>query len=399
MKHNTHLLCINKKTELENEMKLIGADTTGINLMLPKGELLIIKVQDVSQKAAIILKQEMLSKSGEAVLHKGVSMLNKEISDILLIGTIKQFTEVIQKLQMQPFGLKIIANELIDVISRRDEMHNIRLIDCNGKDLVIGEKTLIMGILNITPDSFSDGGKYINIDDAVDYAIKMVEEGADIIDIGGESTRPGNNPVSEKEELSRILPIIERLAQSIDVPISVDTYKSGVAEQAIKAGAHIINDVWGFKKDKKMAEIVSEYKVPVILMHNREIESYKSLMDEIISDIQDSISIAIEAGINKSKIIIDPGIGFAKSYEENLIVMNRLDEIVALGYPVLLGTSRKSLIGNTIDLDVDERIEGTIATVCHGVTKGCNIVRVHDIRQIKRACSMMDKIIYPLTKG
>ncbi len=395
LKHNTHLLCINKKEQLEKEMKTIGADLAGINLMLPKGELLVIKVQQVSQKAAIILKQEMLSKNGEAVLHRDVSMLNKEISDILLIGTIKQFTDVIQKLKLQPFGLKGIANEIIDVINSRDEIHNIRLIDCKGKPLIIGEKTLVMGILNITPDSFSDGGKYTNIDDAVEYALKMVNEGADIIDVGGESTRPGHSSLSDSEELRRILPIIEKLAQEISVPISVDTYKAEVAKQAIKAGAHLINDVWGLKRDRNMAGVAAELEAPVILMHNREIDKYISIMDEIISDLRNSIAIALDSGINRSKIIIDPGIGFAKSYEDNLVVMNRLDEIVALGYPVLLGTSRKSLIGNTLNLNVDERVEGTIATVCYGITKGCKIVRVHDVKQIKRACNMMDKMIYP----
>ncbi len=396
LKHNTHLLLIDNKEQLKEEMEIIGADPAGISLMLPKGELLIIKVKDVSQKAAIILKQEMLSKNGEAVLHKDISMLNKEISDLLLFGTIKQFIEVIQKLKLQPFGLKQIANEIETVINKKEKASTTQLIDCKGKSLTIDDKTLIMGILNVTPDSFSDGGKHIIIDDAVTHAIKMVNEGADLIDIGGESTRPGHKQVSEEEELNRVIPIIERLAKEISVPISIDTYKSEVARKAINAGANIINDVWGFKKDKDMATVAAESNVPVILMHNREKSKYNYLIDEIILDLRESISIALKAGISESKIIIDPGIGFAKTYEENLIVMNRLDEIVALGYPVLVGTSRKSMIGNTLDLDINERIEGTIATVCLGVVKGCKIVRVHDVKEIKRACSMMDKMVYPI---
>ena len=197
-----------------------------------------------------------------------------------------------------------------------------------------------------------------------------------------------------EEELKRVIPVVERLSKTISVPISVDTYKAQVAKEAINAGAHLINDVWGLKKDKKMAQTLAELGVPVILMHNREESIYHSLIDDIIADLRESITIALKAGIDEKRIIIDPGIGFAKSYEENLHVMNRLDEIVSLGYPVLLGTSRKSIVGNTLNLPANERIEGTIATVCYGITKGCKLVRVHDIKEIKKACKMIDKMIY-----
>lgn len=394
LKHNTRILCINNQEQLKDEMIQIGSDLAGINIMLPKGELMIIKTQDVPLKAAILLKQEMLSKNGEAVLNKDVSTLKKESSDVLLIGTRRQFAEVITKLKIQPFGLKLIANEIESILDQKENLNKERILDCKGIPLTIGKRTLVMGILNLTPDSFSDGGKYNNLNDAITSTIEMVNEGADIIDVGGESTRPGHTPISVEEELERVIPVIEKLSKMVAVPISIDTYKAQVAKEAINAGAHIINDIWGFKRDNNMPRIASDLNVPVILMHNREKNDYTSLIDNIIADLRESISIALEAGIDENKIILDPGIGFAKSYKENLKVMNRLADITALGYPVLLGTSKKSIIGKTLDLPIHERTEGTIATVCYGITQGCQIVRVHDIKEIKRVCKMMDRMIY-----
>ncbi len=262
-----------------------------------------------------------------------------------------------------------------------------------NKTLNFEDRTYIMGILNVTPDSFSDGGNYNNIEAAVKRAKEMVEEGADIIDIGGESTRPGASYVSEEEEIQRVVPIIKAIKNELDVLISVDTYKSKTAEEAIKAGADIINDVWGFKKDSNMAKIVAKYDVPCILMHNREDKPYSNLMKNILEDLIDSINIALDAGVKRENIILDPGIGFAKTYEENLKVMNNLQDIVNIGFPVLLATSRKSMIGLTLNLPVENRLEGTIATTVLGIMKGCKIVRVHDVLENKRACVMTDKIL------
>lgn len=255
------------------------------------------------------------------------------------------------------------------------------------------DRTYVMGILNVTPDSFSDGGNYNNIESAVKRAKEMVEEGADIIDIGGESTRPGASYISEEEEIQRVIPIIKAIKSELDVLISVDTYKSKTAEEAIKAGADIINDVWGFKKDSNMAKVVAKYEVPCILMHNREDKPYSNLMKNILEDLIDSINIALDAGVKRENIILDPGIGFAKTYEENLKVMNNLQDIVNIGFPVLLATSRKSMIGLTLNLPVENRVEGTIATTVLGIMKGCKIVRVHDVLENKRACVMTDKIL------
>lgn len=260
--------------------------------------------------------------------------------------------------------------------------------------LPLRRRTLVMGILNVTPDSFSDGGRYNRIDLALEHARKLAQDGADILDIGGESTRPGATPVSLEEELDRVIPVIEKVSQEIDLPVSVDTYKAEVARQAIQAGAHILNDVWGAKRDPDMAKVAAELDVPIILMHNREEAKYNSLMDDILSDLKESVLIAREAGVKEERIILDPGIGFAKSYEENLIVMRNLKRIVDLGYPVLLGTSRKSLIGKTLGLPPEERVEGTAATVAFGVAQGCRIVRVHDVKEMVRVCRMMDAMLY-----
>lgn len=221
----------------------------------------------------------------------------------------------------------------------------------------------------------------------------MVEEGADIIDIGGESTRPGAEYVSEEEEIKRVVPIIKAIKSELDVLISIDTYKSKTAEEAIKAGADIINDVWGFKKDENIAKVAAEYNVPCILMHNREDKPYTNLMKNVLEDLIESINVALDAGVKRENIILDPGIGFAKNYEENLIVMNNLEQIVNIGFPVLLATSRKSMIGLALELPVDERVEGTIATTVMGIMKGCKMVRVHDVLENKRACIMTDKIL------
>lgn len=262
-----------------------------------------------------------------------------------------------------------------------------------NKEYKLGERTYIMGILNVTPDSFSDGGKFNEIEAAVRQAKKLVEDGADIIDVGGESTRPGAEYVTEEEEIKRVVPIIKAIKKELDVTISIDTYKSKTAEEAIKAGADIINDIWGAKYDKNIAKVAAKHNVPIILMHNREDKSYENLMEDIINDLQESIDIALEAGVKKENIILDPGIGFAKTYEENLMVMNKCEVIRDIGYPVLLGTSRKSMIGLTLNLPVNERVEGTLATTVMGIMKGIEFIRVHDVLENKRVAVMTDTIV------
>lgn len=269
--------------------------------------------------------------------------------------------------------------------------HVLQLGDIRGH---LNDRTLIMGILNVTPDSFSDGGRYIDPASAVARAELMLQEGADILDIGGESTRPGFAPVPLKEELRRVIPVIEALRQAgITAPISVDTYKAETARQALDAGANLINDIWGLQKDAAMAEVAVRYGCPIVLMHNRIEAVYANFIQEVLEDLRLTVERAHAAGIRDEQIILDPGIGFAKSLEQNLQLMNHLDRIAALGYPVLLGTSRKSMIRHTLNLPPDEVIEGTAATVALGIAQGCRIMRVHDVKAMKRVAEMTDAIL------
>lgn len=265
-----------------------------------------------------------------------------------------------------------------------------------GVKLSLGERTLIMGILNATPDSFSDGGRYMAVEAAVAHARSMVEQGADILDIGGESTRPGFEPVSAEEEIRRVVPVIEAVRAALPgIPLSIDTYKASTARAALEAGAHIINDIWALKGDLDMAATAAEYGCPVIVSHNRPSRDYSDFVPDVLADLRSSIGLAREAGVAEDAIWLDPGIGFAKTYEDNLELLGRLRELTALGYPVLLGTSRKRFIREALrDLPVDQVAWGTAATVALGIAHGCQIVRVHDVREMKLTALMADAIHY-----
>ena len=270
----------------------------------------------------------------------------------------------------------------------------MKKINCRGKEILLGERTLVMGILNVTPDSFSDGGKYNNIDAALAQAKKLIAEGADIIDVGGESTRPGHTQISSEEEIKRVVPVIEKLSRELDIVISIDTYKYDVAEEAIKAGAHIINDIWGLQNDNgEMAELVKKYDVPIIVMHNQTDEIYKKdIMLTLREFFEKTYKISDKYEIDRNKIILDPGLGFGKNVEQNIEVLSRLNELKDMG-PILLGASKKRFIGKLLnDLPFDERVEGTVATTVIGIEKGVDIVRVHNVLENKRACLVADGI-------
>lgn len=253
--------------------------------------------------------------------------------------------------------------------------------------------TYVMGILNVTPDSFSDGGRWNHMDDALFHAQSMIDEGADILDIGGESTRPGYTRISDEEEIARVAPVIEAVKSRFDIPISVDTYKSGVAKAAIAAGADLVNDIWGLKADPKMAEVIARANVPSCLMHNRKTAVYNQFLEDVVVDLKETLTIAERAGICKDTIILDPGVGFAKSYEQNLAITNHLEVVDALGCPILLGTSRKSMIGLTLDLPSDQREEGTMVTTVWAVQKGCMFVRVHNVQANVRVIKMAEALL------
>ncbi|MFC4024099.1 dihydropteroate synthase [Oceanobacillus longus] len=267
------------------------------------------------------------------------------------------------------------------------------ILKTKTKTYDLSERTHMMGILNVTPDSFSDGGNYTSIEKAVEQAVLMERQGADFIDIGGESTRPGHDPVSVEEEIERVVPVIQALKKRINIPISIDTYKSDTAREAVKAGADIINDVWGAKREPEIARVAADAQVPIILMHNRTDENYTSIIEDIKTDLEESIQIAVDAGVRKEDIILDPGVGFAKSAKDNLVVMNNLEQFVGMGYPFLLATSRKRFIGSVLDLPAADRDSGTGATTALGIVKGAQIMRVHNVKLNVEIAKMTDAIL------
>lgn len=262
-----------------------------------------------------------------------------------------------------------------------------------NRDFDVKNRTYIMGILNVTPDSFSDGGKWNQTDRALEHACEMVREGADIIDIGGESTRPGHQQISDEEETARVVPVVERIKRELDVPVSVDTYKSTVAAAAIEAGADLVNDIWGLKYDPQMAELIARTGVSCCLMHNKNTTEYKDFFPDMLRETAECAEIARRAGIHEDRILLDPGIGFGKTREMNLETLHYLERFHQLGFPMLLGASRKSVIGLTLDLPADQRLEGTLVTTVLAVMKGYSFVRVHDIRENLRAIRMTEAVL------
>ncbi len=378
-------------------MKRMDVHKEGISIMLPKAQFRAVKIKDVSATKANIIKQDILSFGGEAATAKGAINHSVKTTDVLIFGTIQQIKSLTSKLKRQYFGLKDIAVRIEDALASYDGAP--QPLKIGGRKFSFGRRTYVMGILNVTPDSFSDGGKFINFSDAVSRGRKMIDEGADIIDIGGESTRPGALPVSAGEEIKRVIPVIKELSKIKGAVISIDTAKSKVAEEAVRAGASMINDVSALRFDKKMAEVAGRHKVPVVLMHMlgnprtmQENPRYEDLISDIIFYLQNSISLAIKGGVPKSRIIVDPGFGFGKTVEHNLEILRRLKELKVLGCPILIGTSRKATIGSILNLPPDKRLEGTAATVVSAIANGADIVRVHDVAEISRVVRMSDAI-------
>ncbi|MDD4179382.1 MAG: dihydropteroate synthase [Candidatus Margulisbacteria bacterium] len=382
----------------KEEMRLIGCDPAGIRLMSPKAQQFVIKLDKIRVIAANIIKQEMLSFGGEAATGYGAIDHSAKTTDILLIGNQKQLALLVKKMRAQQFGLPVLASQITEALTNYEKV--LPKLRIGEKTFTFGRRTYIMGILNVTPDSFSDGGKFNNIDAALEQAEQMLEVGADIIDIGGESTRPGAKPVSATEEIQRVIPIIKKLARTGRAVISIDTRRAVVAQAALAAGADMINDISGLRHDRKMAGVIARHKVPVCLMHiqgtprNMQTKpAYHDLMGEIISYLEESIAIAGNAGILHGKIIVDPGIGFGKTAQHNLEIFRRLKELRVLGCPVLIGPSRKATIGQVLDLPVTERVEGTAAAVALSIANGAEIVRVHDVKEMVRVARMTDAII------
>ncbi len=397
MTYHLRLLSGMKPHDLLSEFKRIGVTPEGCELMLGKGELIMIKVRNLSPPAACILKQEMLAKGGEVALGKEMVYLNQEkTGEAIIIGTRTQYERLLTLLPRQPFGLAALAAELAELLERIRQP--VPPLTIKNKVFAWGTRTYLMGIINITPDSFSGDGLWSKdqlLDRVRRQAEQFLEDGADLLDIGGESTRPGFTPVSVEEEMQRVLPVIEVLAKESPLPLSVDTSKPAVAKAALEAGADLINDIWGLQKDPEMVKVVAGAQVPVVVMHNQAAPGYTDLLADVAAFLRRSIALAEEHGLPRAKVIIDPGIGFGKTYADNLELINRLDELKALGAPILLGTSRKSVIGLTLNLPVEERLEGTAVTVAIGIARGADLIRVHDVKAMARVARMTDALVRP----
>lgn len=394
---NIRILSTNSLDDVKREISAIGSTPYGIKVMSPKGIHRLVKVEGVRSMAANIMKQEMLASGGEVALAHNVVTLETETTTALIMGTLRQFDRFLEKLKLQPFGLKDAA-QMIEMSLVNYDSKGVRVMDCAGKKLNFGKRTLIMGVLNVTPDSFSDGGRYDTVDLALAHADKMIAEGVDIVDIGGESSRPGADAIGVEAEKRRVLPIIEELAKRHELRISIDTYKPAVAREAMNSGASIINDITAFA-EPDMIQVAAETNAGVVLMHMKgtpkimQLEPhYDSLISEIYNFLEERIEKAVEGGVSPKRLMVDPGIGFGKKYEHNLEILRRLKEFRSLDKPILIGTSRKSFIGMTLDLPVEERLEGTAATIAVAIINGADIVRVHDVKEMKRVAKMTDAI-------
>jgi dihydropteroate synthase len=389
-------LHITNGKEAIHQLGRVGVDVSGIKLL--KGEPLHfnLKIEGIHPRTANLIKQEMLSLSGNVALDgRGVDCSVKA-TDVLLMGTQKQLEKLIHRLNQYP-DHQSLGQSLNETLKNISKTHFT--LHCPRQTLPLGKRTLLMGVLNVTPDSFSDGGLFFEKEKAIAHGLRMVEEGADIIDIGGESTRPGSRPLGLEEELHRVIPVIEQLAKKVDTPISIDTYKSTVAQKSIEAGAQIINDISGLQFDQALSKVAAKEDTPLILMHirgnpetmQRDIH-YHSLLSEILQSLRGSIQTAESAGLDPQQIVIDPGIGFGKTVEDNLLIIKNLQEFRILGKPILLGTSRKTFIGKILNAEAGDRLEGTLSSIAIGVLNGAHIIRCHDVAQAKKAIAVADAI-------
>ncbi len=395
LKHNPRIISHNNGGFLRQEIEKIGVHPRGIKRIFPRGQFLAVKLENISRPQCNIMKQGMLAVGGDAAVSWQVVAEKVDQSNVILLGTNEAINRFAQHLQAQSFDLPQIGQ----LVQQSIERFKIMPQAIPYPDGVLQpDKTIIMGILNVTPDSFSDGGEFYERDQAVKHALQMIEDGADIIDIGGESTRPGAAQVSLEEELNRTVPVIEGIKKANSTAlISIDTYKAKVAEAALKAGAMIVNDISGLGFDSNLPQIVARYKVPVVIMHiqgtPRDMQKnpdYQDLISEITLYFRERIKIALDAGIPQEQIIIDPGIGFGKKSEQNYEILRRLDEFKTLGQPLMIGPSRKSFIGHVLNLPAHERLEGTAAAVTLGILKGAQLIRVHDIKAMTRVARVCD---------
>lgn len=385
-------LTVGSIAEAERELAAIHVDPFSIRNMAPKMVHRLLLIEGVSGRGGNLLKQEMLSLGGDAALS-GSTFEGDIPATVILMGTERQLRRLCGRLAEHPFGLPSLAADIKRVLDL--DANPPVLWDIGKRSIDLARRACVMGILNVTPDSFSDGNRFFSVDRAVERALEMEGEGADIIDIGGESTRPFAPPVDEAEELRRVIPVIERLAGRLNIPISIDTYKATVAEKSLAAGAEIVNDISALTFDERMAEVVAAAGAGLVLMHTRARPSvmqtdteYGSLTSEILATLRQSLARAEAAAVARERIVIDPGIGFGKSVAGNLEVLRRLGEFTSLGCPVMVGTSRKSFIGHLLGRETGERVFGTAATVAIALANGASIFRVHDVKEMRDVADM-----------
>ncbi|HWQ76118.1 MAG TPA: dihydropteroate synthase [Syntrophomonas sp.] len=389
-----HSIFIESRGSARKYLEDIGASSPGIEYMISKAVFRCIKLKNIPHRAANILKQEMLAKGGEAAVSREAAGCGDGSGDVLLLGTFKQYTLLVEKLKLQPFGLRAVAADIEKILKSQEEAGG-EIALAQGQTLAWGKRTVVMGILNATPDSFSDGGRYLDPARAYEHALAMRDQGADIIDVGGASSRPDATIASEDEELERVIPLVRKLSGA-GLIVSVDTFRAEVARQALDNGAHIINDIGSLELDPGLLEVLVKWQAPVVLMHNRlqlrRHEPYDNLIDDIADELAQAADKAEAAGLEPGKIILDPGLGFGKTTAQNRLLVKRLRDFKSLGKPLLVGASRKSFIGATLALEVEERLEGSLAVMAAAIMNGADMVRVHDVRESCRLARMLDAI-------
>jgi len=395
------ILLIESSEDAAREMRRIGVSDGGIDAMAGKARTVVIKVAGATVPVAHILKQQMLSLGGDAAVAADVLTHSVDSTDVLVMGTRNQLRDLIGKLAWQPFGLPALGEQIASLLATLDPKDG-GILRARGHSLDLGNHVHVMGILNLTPDSFSDGGAYLRPSAALERALEMIEEGADIIDVGGMSSRPGSDEIPEDEEIARTAPVVARLHEEWNGPISVDTYRAGVAAEALAAGASIINDITAFGVEGDTAAVTAGAGAACVLMHMQgspatmqDDPRYDDLMGEIAHFLDRAIRRALDAGIGGDQIVIDPGIGFGKTKEHNLEILKRLSELKVLGKPILVGPSRKGFIGRVLDLPVDDRLEGTLAATAHAIAQGARLIRVHDVRPAVRTARMIEACLSP----
>jgi dihydropteroate synthase len=391
------LLSVDNPADLNQELARVGADPQSWPIFAAKARALAVKLEGLSTAAANILKQTAIACGGDCAVNRAIVSGRVRHTDAVLFVTVRQLRVLTGRLASQPECVARLVPGLVE-LSRHAQLP-ARVIRLGRKTVDLGRRTHVMGILNVTPDSFSDGGRFLEPSVALDHAAAMAEEGADFIDIGAESTRPGSKPVPAEEQLARLLPVLRRVKKKLKAPVSVDTTSATVAQAALREGADMVNDVSALNGDRRMAAVVARAGVPCILMHMKgnprtmqRNPRYRDLMAEVTGFLAEALARGEQAGIERPQLLVDPGIGFGKTVAHNLEILRRLAELESLGAPVVVGPSRKRFIGAVLDAEPDQRLEGTIAACVLAAQDGANVLRVHDVRPVARALTLADAV-------